>query len=151
VETAGAIFGDIDFRSYFEQAQPVFPDRPLKPGDSWTQEVRVVGSGPEPVTTSSTYVLRALTEEDGEPVATVAFDGEIYLPIGHDGGDGGEQLAEERIRVHGTFTFAHERGIMRRVQTDARATVTKLEVAGGQATRRDLQIEERSEIRLRDR
>ncbi len=150
VETAGAIFGDIDFRSYFEQAQPVFPDRPLKPGDSWTQEVRVVGSGPEPVTTSSTYVLQALDEEDGEAVATVAFDGEIYLPIGHDAAENGG-LGEERIRVHGTFTFAPERGVMRRVETDARATVTKVSVEGGQAYRRDVQIQERSRIRLTDR
>jgi len=148
VETARPIFGDIDFESYFEQAQPVFPDRPLKVGDSWTQEVKVVGAGSEPVVTSSTYVLKALSREDGEPVATIVFDGEIYLPLGHDAARGESQLAEERIRVHGTFTFAHERGIMRYVQTSARATVSRLAVGNGQTTRRDLHIEEESMMRL---
>ncbi len=148
VETARPIFGDIDFRSYFEQAQPVFPDRPLKVGDSWTQEVKVVAPGAEPVTTTSTYVLRALTEEEGEPVATVAFDGEIYLPIRQAAPGQGGQLAEQRIRVRGTLAFDHERGAMRSVETTSRATLTKLAVEEGATTRREIQIEEQSRIRL---
>jgi hypothetical protein len=153
VETAKPLFGDIDFQSYFEQAQPVFPDRPLKVGDSWTQEVKVMAANSEPVVTTSTYVLKALTEEDGEPVAIIAFDGEIYLPIGHGASATGPamdapQLAEERIRVQGTLTFAHERGVVRRVETTSRATVTKLAVEGGETIRRDLHIQERSQMRL---
>jgi uncharacterized protein DUF6263 len=153
VETAKPLFGDIDFQSYFEQAQPVFPDRRLRVGDSWTQEVRVVAANSEPVTTSSTYVLRALNEEDGEPVATIAFDGEIFLPIGHSTSAAGPaksspQLAEERIRVQGTIYFAHERGQVRRVETSARATVTKLTVEEGETTRQDLHIQERSRMQL---
>lgn len=153
VETAKPLFGDIDFESYFEQAQPVFPDRRLKVGDSWTQEVKVVAAGSEPVVTSSNYVLRALTEEEGEPVATIAFDGEIYLPIGHSSAGTAEeppQLAEERIRVQGTITFAYERGIVRRVETSARATITKIAVEDGETIRRDLHIQEQSQISLID-
>jgi hypothetical protein len=155
VETAKPLFGDIDFQSYFEQAQPVFPERPLEVGDSWTQEVRVMSTIAEPVTTSSTYVLESVSEESGRPVATIAFDGEIYLPIGHssslaDSAEAPAELAEERIRVHGRIVFDYERGVMRRVETTARATVTKLAIAGGEPTRQDLQIEERSEIRLVD-
>jgi len=152
VETARPLFGDIDFQSYFEQAQPVFPDRPLKVGDSWTQEVKVVAANSEPVVTTSTYVLKALTEENGEPVAIIAFDGEIYLPIGHGASSGpptdAPQLAEERIRVQGTLTFAHERGVVRRVETTSRATVTKLVVEEGATIRRDLHIQERSRMHL---
>ena len=153
VETAKPLFGDIDFQSYFEQAQPVFPDRLLKVGDSWTQEVKVVAANWEPVVTSSTYVLKALTEENGEPVAIIAFDGEIYLPIGHSASTAGPamdppQLAEERIRVQGTITFAHERGVVRRVETTSRATVTKVAVEGGETIRRDLHIRERSRMAL---
>lgn len=157
VETAKPLFGDIDFESYFEQAQPTFPERPLKVGDSWTQEVRVVAPGVEPVTTSSTYVLEALAEEGGEPVATIAFDGEIYLPIGHGSASAESaasapaQLAEERIRVEGTITFAYERGVMRRLETRARATVTKHAVEAGEAKRHDLHIDETSRIELIDR
>ena len=153
VETAKPLFGDIDFQSYFEQAQPVFPDRPLKVGDSWTQEVKVMASNAEPVVTSSTYVLQSVSQEEGRPIAIIAFDGEIYLPIGHGASAAGPakeepQLAEERIRVHGRMAFDYERGVVRRVETNARATVTKLAVEGGATTRQDLHIQERSEIRL---
>ena len=156
VETAKPLFGDIDFQSYFEQAQPVFPDRPLKVGDSWTQEVKVMAPGSEPVSTSSTYVLEALEVDQGVPVARIAFDGEIYLPIGHSASAAGPskptpQLAEERIRVHGTMWFAYEQGIVRRVQTNARATLTKLLVEADETTRQDLQIVERSTMQLVDR
>lgn len=152
VETAKPLFGDIDFQSYFEQAQPVFPDRALRVGDSWTQEVRVMAPSVEPVSTSSTYVLESLTIENREPIATIAFDGEIYLPIGHGSATGSArapaELLEERIRVHGRIFFAYERGIMRGVETSARATVTKLVVDGETTTRRDMQIQEESSMRL---
>jgi hypothetical protein len=156
VETAKPLFGDIDFQSYFEQAQPVFPERPLKVGDSWTQEVRVMTAAAEPVVTSSTYVLESIGEEAGRPIATIAFDGEIYLPIDHGASASGSsgssdatrQLAEERIRVHGRMTFDYERGITRRVETTAQATVTKVAIEAGATSRQDLHIAERSEIRL---
>jgi hypothetical protein len=151
VETARSLFGEIDFQSYFEQSQPVFPERPLKVGDSWTQEVKVVSPRSEPVVTSSTYVLDRVTEEGGEPVAVIAFDGDIYLPSPYRpaGADStAETTAEERIRVKGEMFFALESGRVRRAETEADATLTRIEIEGGEPVRREIQFRESSRYEL---
>ncbi|HET6363247.1 MAG TPA: DUF6263 family protein [Gemmatimonadota bacterium] len=146
VETARPLFGEIDFQSYFEQSQPVFPERPLKVGDSWTQEVRVVSPRSEPVTTSSTYVLESVMEEDGEPVAVIAFDGDIYLPFLSRPAEADSLAAaattEERIRVTGEMYFALESGKVRRAESEADATLTKVEIIDGEPVRREVKIQE---------
>jgi hypothetical protein len=152
VETARPLFGEIDFQSYFEQSQPVFPDRPLKLGDSWTQEVKVVSPRSEPVVTSSTYVLERIVEEDGEPIAIIAFDGDIYLPFPYRpaGADSASAAttAEERIRVKGEMAFDLDAGLVRRVLTDADATLTRVEIEAGEPVRREMQIRETSSYEL---
>ena len=155
VETARPLFGEIDFQSYFEQSQPVFPERALKVGDSWTQEVKVVSPRSEPVVTSSTYVLDRVTEEDGTPIAVIAFDGDIYLPFPYRsaGADSAAAAttAEERIRVRGEMYFALDSGRVRRVETEADATLTRVELEGGEPVRREMQIRESSRYTLVNR
>ena len=152
VETARPLFGEIDFQSYFEQSQPVFPDRLLKVGDSWTQEVKVLSPRSEPVVTSSTYVLERVVEEAGESVAVIAFDGDIYLPFPYrpEGADAASAAttAEERIRVKGEMFFALESGRVLRVLTDADATLSRVEIEGGEPMRREMQIRESSHYQL---
>lgn len=154
VETMKPLFGDIDFQSYFEQSQPVFPERPLKVGDSWTQEVRVVSPRAEPVTTTSTYVLESLTEEEGTPLAAISFEGDIYLPVTRMEGDstdpdgGATVLIEERIRVQGRILFDHQRGVVERVETESEATFSRLSTEGETPVRRDVFIRETSSMRL---
>lgn len=152
VETAKPFFGDLDFRTYLEQTQPVFPDRPLKVGDSWTQEVKVLSPEAEPVVTSSTYVLESLSQEGGEPTAVIAFDGDVYLPTTYEPADSAEGLrsVEERIGVRGRMFFAHERGAVKRVDSSAQATLTKTSFHLGQPDRRELQITQESTLRLVD-
>jgi hypothetical protein len=154
VETARPLFGEIDFQSYFEQSQPVFPDRVLKVGDSWTQEVKVVSPRSEPVVTSSTYVLERVTEEEGEPVAVIAFDGDIYLPFPYrpEGADStAETTAEERIRMKGAMYFALETGRVRRAETEADATLTRIEIENGEPVRREIHFRESSRYTLVNR
>lgn len=152
VETARPLFGEIDFQSYFEQSQPVFPERALKVGDSWTQEVKVVSPRSEPVVTSSTYVLDRVTEEDGMPIAVIAFDGDIYLPFPYRSAEADSAAAattaEERIRVRGEMYFALDSGLVRRVETEADATLTRVELEGGVPVRREMQIRESSRYSL---
>ncbi|MDX1622785.1 MAG: DUF6263 family protein [Gemmatimonadota bacterium] len=153
VEAARPLFGDVDFQSYFEQAQPVFPDRPMEVGDSWTQETKVLGPDEETVSTSSTYVLKELTGSSGEPVAVIAFDGDIYLPVSDPAGerDGVEDAPvslEQRMRVRGEIHFAHRRGVVLRVESDADATMTKVRLDGDRPVRRVVKIREESEMRL---
>ncbi len=158
VETMKPLFGDIDFQSYFEQSQPVFPERPLKVGDSWTQEVRVVSPSSEPVTTSSTYVLESLSEDENDPLAVIAYQGDIYLPVTRvdpDTSAGADSAAaastiviEERIRVEGRIHFDHGRGVVERIETSSEATFSRITVLEGEPVRRDVVIRETSAMRL---
>lgn len=154
VETARPLYGDIDFQSYFEQSQPVFPERPLASGDSWTQEVKVVSpGGAEPVVTSSTYVLEEIGRESGRPVAIIRFDGDIFLPVmaprsSASPSDGDREAMEERIVVRGTIHFDHAAGLVRRIETTAEATLTRIAYTAGEPTRREITIDETSELRL---
>lgn len=153
VETAKPLFGDLNFRTYLEQTQPVFPDRPLKVGDSWTQEVKVLSPEAEPVVTSSTYILESLRQEESEPTAVIAFDGDVYLPVVYESENGEEEglrSVEERVGVRGRMFFAHERGMIRRVESTAEATLTKVSFREGQAVRQELHINQESILRLVD-
>ncbi len=151
LETAKTVFHDMDFRTYLEQTQPVFPERALKIGDSWTQQVKVLSPEAEPVVTTSNYVLEDLTEEDSEPIAIIAFDGDVYLPNAPEKGDDPSTVsAEERIRVRGRMYFAHERGQTVRVETKAEAEITRLTVEDGSVARRSIEIKQQSHLRLVD-
>lgn len=151
-ETAKPFFGDMDFRAYLEQTQPVFPERPLAVGDSWTQEVKVLTPEAEPVVTSSTYVLEGLRAEGDESMAVIAFDGDVYLPTVYEPAERGTgqepHSVEERIEVRGRMLFAHGPGIVRRVEASAQATLTRTFFRGGDPQRREMQIDQQSTLRL---
>ena len=149
LESAKTLFHDMDFRTYLEQTQPVFPERALKIGDSWTQQVKVLSPEAEPVVTTSNYVLEDLTEENGEPIAIIAFDGDVYLPTApEEGEDPNAVSAEERIRVRGRMYFAHERGQTVRVETNAQAEITRVLIEDGSVHRRSIEIGQQSHLRL---
>lgn len=150
VEEAKRLFGDLDFQSMFEQSQPVFPERPLRPGDSWTQTVKVLSPSREPVETSSTYALKEITEIEGESIAVLDFDGDIYLPITFDPevSPGGLQSVEQEIRLRGTIHFAHEKGVIRRVEHTADGTIRRVSLREGKPVRRSVRIDQDTTIRL---
>lgn len=156
VETARPLYGDIDFQSYFEQSQPVFPERPLKVGDSWTQEVKVVSPESEPVVTSSTYVLESLIQEADRELAVIRYEGDIYLPVRYPSpadsvaaGEGDRTTSiEERIRVRGKIYFDHAAGVMHRVEARAEATFTRVGFKDGERVRKEMKINEDSEMKL---
>lgn len=153
VDDARQLFGDLDFQSMFEQSQPVFPERLLKPGDSWTQEVKVLSPTREPVVTSSTYVLDSLSEDEGEAIAVISFDGDVYLPVTFDPetSSGGLRYVEQEIRLRGTIRFAHRRGVMRRVEHTADGTLSRVSLREGKPVRESTRIEQETTIRLVER
>lgn len=154
VEAAESLFREMDVRTYLEQTQPVFPERALRQGDSWTQEVKLVSPEAEPVVASSTYVLESLTEEEGEPVAVIAFDGDVYLPTVFEleppGGEGLRSV-EERIDVHGRMYFAHERGVTTRTEATWDASIVRVYLRDGAPIRRTYTVRQESLLRLVDR
>ena len=148
VETAKPLFGDMDFRTYLEQTQPVFPERPLMVGDSWTQHVRVLSPRAEPVVTTSNYVLEEVREMDGRSIAVIAFDGNVYLPRHGSWEEEDVRSSEERIRVRGRLYFDHELGLTRKVETTAKAEIIRTTGEGADARRSTLDIDQTSQLEL---
>jgi hypothetical protein len=145
--SARRAFGNLDFKTYLDQTQPVFPERPLKVGDSWTQEVRVLSPQAEPVVTRSTYVLEGLDER----TAVIAFDGDVYLPVVYEADSltgRAPQTTEERIRLRGRLHFDRERQIVARVETTAQATVTKVTMGPQGPSRQNIDMSQQSELTL---
>lgn len=147
LRAARQAFGNLDFKTYLDQTQPVFPERPLKVGDSWTQEVRVLSPQAEPVVTRSTYVLEGLDDR----TAVMAFDGDVYLPSVYQADSVAgtpPQTTEERIRLRGKLRFDHRRGVVRGVETTAQATVTKVTMGPEGPRRWNVDMAQRSELTL---
>jgi hypothetical protein len=147
LRSARKALGNLDFKTYLDQTQPVFPERPLKVGDSWTQEVRVLSPQAEPVVTRSTYVLEALDDR----TALIAFDGDVYLPVVYEADSltgQAPQTTEERIRLRGRLHFDRHRRIVARVETTAQATITKLTMGPQGPTRRNIDMSQQSELTL---
>lgn len=140
-------FANFDFKTYLDQTQPVFPERPLKVGDSWTQEVRVLSPQAEPIVTRSTYVL----EELDDRTAVIAFDGDVYLPLVYEADSltgSPPQTTEERIRLRGRLLYDRPRQIVARVQTTAQATVTKVTMGSQGPSRQNIDLSQESELTL---
>ncbi len=154
VDTAQPLTGEIDFKSYFEQTQPVFPERPLGVGDSWTQEVKVISLQSEPVVTSSTYVLEELMERDGNAIAVIAYDGDVYLPVvfsepsSETSATDGPRSMEQRIESRGRMHFSIDRGIVERVEGRVQAQIIRVGVRDGEPFRRNLELIEETMMRL---
>lgn len=147
LRSARKVLGNLDLKTYLDQTQPVFPERPLKVGDSWTQEVRVLSPQAEPVVTRSTYVLEDLDDK----TAVIAFDGDVYLPVVYEADSLTEhapQTTEERIRLRGRLHFNRERQIVARVETTAQATVTKVTMGPQGPSRQNIDMSQQSELTL---
>jgi hypothetical protein len=147
LRSARRAFGNLDFKTYLDQTQPVFPERPLKVGDSWTQEVRVLSPQAEPVVTRSTYVLEDLDDR----TAVIAFDGDVYLPVVYEADSltgRAPQTTEERIRLRGRLHFDRERQVVARVETTAQATVTKVTMGPQGPSRQNIDMSQQSELTL---
>ncbi|MGH7542928.1 MAG: DUF6263 family protein [Gemmatimonadota bacterium] len=145
--SARRALGNLDFKTYLDQTQPVFPERPLKVGDSWTQEVRVLSPQAEPVVTRSTYVLEGLDDR----TAVIAFDGDVYLPVVYEADSltgRAPQTTEERIRLRGRLHFDRERQVVARVETTAQATVTKMTMGPRGPSRQNIDMSQQSELTL---
>ncbi|HET9581273.1 MAG TPA: DUF6263 family protein [Gemmatimonadota bacterium] len=150
LQSARKEFANFDFKTYLDQTQPVFPERPLKVGDSWTQEVRVLSPQAEPIVTRSTYVLEDLDER----TAVIAFDGDVYLPLAFEADSltgSPPRTTEERIRLRGRLHYDRPRQIVARVRTTAQASVTTVTMGPEGPSRQNIDLSQESELTLVER
>lgn len=93
-------------KQYFEQTQPAYPDRKLKPGDTWIQETKVVLD--YGVMTAHTSFEVTGWEEIGEyDCLRIDYQGESYVPYEPEG-----RNLLDKNKVRGSIWFAPDEGLL---------------------------------------
>ena len=97
------------FRSWYEQACPVFPDSAVGVGSTWVNSNTVVVDS-QRLETSTSFKVRGFEQMRGYDCIVVEFSGNIILPIRSDPKDTMLRGGMDEIRVDGTFWFAWKEG-----------------------------------------
>jgi hypothetical protein len=97
------------FRSWYEQACPVFPDSAVGIGSTWVNSNTVVVDS-QKLETSTSFKVRGFEQMRGYDCIVVEFSGNIILPIRSDPKDTMLRGGMDEIRVDGTFWFAWKEG-----------------------------------------
>lgn len=98
-------------RNYYEQGMPVFPERDLSLGESWTQTTRIVLPD-ETLEASTTYRLKSLVREAGYDCAVIEYDGNMVIPIEASPEDSTQRTGLDRIDATGMISFAYKEGMV---------------------------------------
>lgn len=98
------------FRSWYEQACPIFPDSAVGVGSTW--EIRnAVTVDSQVMQTSTSFKVRGFERFKGYDCIVVDFDGTIVLPIAVMKSDSLVRGGRDEIHVVGTFWFAYNEGL----------------------------------------
>jgi hypothetical protein len=97
------------FRSWYEQACPVFPDSAVGIGSTWVNRNTVVVDS-QTLGTSTSFKVTGFEQSHGYDCIVVEFSGNIILPIRVEKGDTMLRGGLDEIRVDGTFWFAWKEG-----------------------------------------
>ena len=98
-------------RKYYEQAGPVFPERELSPGDTWTQSTAVVLPDNETLNASTNYKFTSFARENGYDCVVIEYDGNLIIPFEPHPEDKEQVRGVERINTNGIIYFAYKEGI----------------------------------------
>ncbi len=88
----------------------VFPNRPLKPGDSWT-DVQVIplpasrGQKPAKMTLTTKFTLKEILQQEGRQIAVIDSESTIKMPQTGFAGPMVTDLASSKIRMTGSAQF----------------------------------------------
>lgn len=97
------------FRSWYEQACPMFPDSAVGVGNQWTNRTTVAVDS-QTFETSTSFTVKAFEQLRGYDCIVVDFAGNIILPVHISKSDSMLLGGKDEIRVEGTFWFACNEG-----------------------------------------
>lgn len=98
------------FRSWYEQACPVFPDSAVGIGSQWTNRTSVTVDS-QTLETATSFTVKAFEQMRGYDCIVVDFAGNIILPVRARKTDSVTLGGRDEIRVEGTFWFAFNEGL----------------------------------------
>jgi hypothetical protein len=100
------------YKNYYEQALPVFPDRPVSEGYSWSQTVKVIIQKEGTTKAETNYEVRSFVREAGYNCAVIEYKGNLILPFQNTGQDGSLAIGLEKITSSGVIYFGYEAGLI---------------------------------------
>jgi len=101
------------YRRLFEQASPEFPEKPVKEGFEWSNDIKVLLD--DGTTTAKTdYRVKSFVNELGFECAVIEYNGTLLIPIDSNGPDnnGVTTVGHDRFDTKGTIYFAYDKGII---------------------------------------
>lgn len=120
--TAPRVFDSRERREkLFEETQPTYPDRELKPGDTWVQETKVV-LDEGTITTSNEFSVKGWEKVEDYLCLRIDYKGQTVIPHRKQG-----VKLVDRGSVKGSLWFAPEEGLLIQ-QRDSLYTATAREV-----------------------
>lgn len=138
------------FRSWYEQACPVFPDSAVGIGSTWANRNTVVVDS-QNLQTSTSFKVRGFEQMRGYDCIVVDFFGNIILPLRVEKGDTMVRGGLDEIRVDGTFWFAWKEGFFAQ-QTQKETIVGRRDmIAKGKEFKRHYRIEGNANMYIAER
>jgi len=98
------------FRSWYEQACPVFPDSAVGIGSQWVNRNTVTVDS-QTLETSTSFTVRGFEQLRGYDCIVVDFTGNVILPVRVSKDDSMVLGGRDELRVDGTFWFACNEGL----------------------------------------
>ena len=119
------------YQKIYEQVAPNYPDRPVTPGYSWSQSVRVALPDGRVTTAATQYKVRSFARVLGYDCAVIESRGTVILPFaGGDRKTGTSISGQSQKDISGITYFAYKEGfIVRYEETYDSRLVGKRQVA----------------------
>ena len=98
------------FKNFYEQGMPVFPEKAVTPGYTWTQTAKVVLPD-ETMDATTTYEITSIVRESGYDCAVITYQGNLLIPIDEEI-EGMKRNGLDQVKSSGKIFFAYKEGIV---------------------------------------
>ena len=120
------------YKNYYEQALPVFPEQPVKEGDSWRQTIHLLVRKEGVKKAETEYKVRSFVREGGYDCAVIEYKGNMILPFQGVEKDGSLVVKLERVTTKGVIYFAYREGLIIRQQETYNSENEGTRTSGGE-------------------
>jgi hypothetical protein len=120
------------YKNYYEQALPVFPEKPVREGDSWKQTIHLMVRQEGAKKAETEYKIRSFVREGGYDCAIIEYKGNMILPFQGVEKDGSLVVKLERVNTKGVIYFAYNEGLIIRQQETYNSENEGTRTSGGE-------------------
>lgn len=100
------------YREFFRQRSLVFPEYPVKIGDSWTRTTEVMLIDGSFDTTQTIHTFKGFTQKNGYNCAIIESRGRMILPVFANDGDSTQLCGQDITEYNEIVYLAHKEGLI---------------------------------------